>query len=68
MKRINVYIADDAVLDYLDRQDNRSKYISRLIRDDMKGGHLTRAEVIRLIEQHDKPSGGLRDTINNMFK
>jgi hypothetical protein len=68
MKRINVYIADDTVLDHLDRQDNRSKYISRLVQDDMKGGQLTRAEVIRLIEQHGRPCGGLKDTINNMFK
>jgi hypothetical protein len=69
--RLQIYISDEAVLEQLDQQRNKSGYICRLIKQDIKGGPVTRDEVVRLIEQYVKPAAGSvnkRDAALAMFE
>jgi len=57
--RTNIYICDKdkEILDFLKTKDNASRYISRLIRNDMDNNHpLTKEDIIRLINDYSQNS------------
>lgn len=70
--RINIYISEGEkeLVNFLRTQDNYSKYIRRLIEQDMSNNHpLTEKEIISLIQKHCQNSKEVlnKTTIDDLF-
>jgi hypothetical protein len=52
--RKTIYIDDENVLDYFEKQGNKSKYVENLIKNDMNGikKHWSKQDIIDIIEEY----------------
>jgi hypothetical protein len=75
--RTTIYFKDKEILDYLNTKDNKSKYLSDLIKVEMERNKpITREEIISLIKQYagsPSPDNSLKeeivkDTMDKLFK
>lgn len=58
--RLNLYIKDTQIIEFLKQQQNMSKYICGLVQRDMINNYpLTKEEILRIIQENTKNGGDL---------